>query len=68
MFFSVEIDVITCSFNISPLQYGRTPVYCASQKGNTAVVELLIENGADVTLCDKVYSPMREQKIHSAVI
>ena len=47
--------VVLCSV-VSYLQSGRTPVYTASWKGHTAVVELLIENGADISICEEVCS------------
>ena len=54
--------------NVYPLQHGMTPVYSASQRGHSAVVQLLIENGADVTICDEVlsgrYFPVHEMLIH----
>ena len=31
-----------------------TAVYSASAKGYSAVAQLLVENGADISLCDKV--------------
>ena len=37
------------------LQYGQTPVYCASRRGHVPVVELLMKIGADIRICDKVY-------------
>ena len=36
------------------LQWGRTPLYNASQEGHDKVVEVLIAAGADVNLADKV--------------
>ena len=37
-------------------QTGKTPLYCASGNGHRAVVELLLENGADTNTADEVYS------------
>ena len=42
------------SLTVCPLQDGETPVWTASREGHTAVVQLLIENGADVTICKEV--------------
>ena len=36
------------------IQDGRTPLLWASFYGHTAVVELLLLNNADVTICDEV--------------
>ena len=38
------------------LQSGETPVWTASWKGHSAVVQLLIENGADINICNEVCS------------
>ena len=46
---------VQCSV-VCSLQNGVTPVYSASSKGHTAVVQLLIENGADISICDEVYT------------
>ena len=35
-------------------QYGRTPLFWASEGGHTAVVKLLLDNGADVNIRQKV--------------
>ena len=35
-------------------QEGVTALYYASQEGHMTVVRLLLENGADVNICDKV--------------
>ena len=40
------------------IQDGSTPLYWASFYGHTAVVELLLLNNADVSICDKVYMYM----------
>lgn len=37
------------------VQYGRTPLFWACYHGHTEVVDLLQENGADVSICDEVY-------------
>ena len=34
--------------NVSLMQDGFTPIYCASQGGHTEVVELLLSSGADI--------------------
>ena len=44
---------VQCSV-VCSLQSGRTPVNIASFEGHTAVVQLLIENGADVSICEEV--------------
>ena len=38
----------------SSLQYGETALFVASGKGAVAVVQLLIENGADICICKEV--------------
>ena len=40
------------------IQDGKTPLLWASFYGHTAVVELLLLNNADVSICDKVYMYM----------
>ena len=35
-------------------QNGRTPLYWASSRGHTAVVKILMENNADINICNKV--------------
>ena len=37
-------------------QESRTPLYWASFYGHRAVVELLLENGADISICNEVIS------------
>ena len=44
---------VQCSV-VCSLQSGDTPVNIASWSGHTAVVQLLIENGADISICDEV--------------
>ena len=36
------------------LQNGITPVWLAAEKGNSRAVKLLMNNGADITIADKV--------------
>lgn len=36
------------------IQEGRTPLYSASSEGHAEVVQLLLENGADRSIADKV--------------
>ena len=42
-------------YHVSSAQIGRTPLFSASGKGHVAVVLLLIENGADISICNEVY-------------
>ena len=39
---------------LSVVQYDQSPVYSASWKGHTAIVKLLIDHRADITICNKV--------------
>jgi ankyrin repeat protein len=36
------------------LQDGRTPLYCAAQKGHDKIMEMLVQAGADVNAANKV--------------
>ena len=38
-------------------QDGATPLYVASQEGHRHIVNILIQNGADISLSFKVYIP-----------
>ena len=40
--------------NLNSLQTGQTPVHYASWKGHAPVVQLLIDKGADISICDEV--------------
>ena len=40
--------------NLNSLQTGQTPVHYASWKGHASVVSLLIDKGADISICDEV--------------
>ena len=44
---------VQCSV-VCSLQNGVTPFLSASLSGHTAVVQLLIENGADISICEEV--------------
>ena len=44
---------VLCSV-VCSLQRGDTPVNIASFEGHAAVVQLLIENGADISICEEV--------------
>ena len=39
---------------VNSIQSGATAVYAASNNCHTAVVQLLIENGADISICLEV--------------
>ena len=47
------LDDVEC-FNKFTSQNGRTSLYWASSRGHTAVVKMLIENNADINICQKV--------------
>ena len=38
------------------LQYGRTALHLAAERGKTDVIEILIQHGADFTVKDKMVS------------
>ena len=38
------------------IQTGETPLFSASFNGHAAVVDLLLQNGADVSICDEVHA------------
>ena len=50
-----SIVIIEHYHGIVDIQDGSTPLYWASLYGHTAVVELLLLNNADVSICDEVY-------------
>ena len=54
---------VQCSV-VCSLQSGQTPVYSASRKGHAAVVQLLIENGADIS----IYEEVCIQLLHSLLL
>ena len=41
---------------LSSVQASRTPLFYASWKGHVAVVQLLLQNNADVSICKAVYT------------
>ena len=43
------------------IQDGRTALYCASQFGHVAVVQLLLQRHADVSICHEVCTLILEQ-------
>ena len=45
----------TCLFNIVLVQNGLSPLYMASDKGHTEVVDILLKSGADPKLTTKVW-------------
>ena len=45
-------------------QYSRTPLYIASQKGHTGVVELLLQHNADRNISDEVSHLMMRLHVH----
>lgn len=36
------------------MQNGKTPLFCAAARGQVAVVQLLLQKGADISICDMV--------------
>ena len=48
------IGVMTAFHYCTYIQTGVTPLRSASLRGHAAVVELLLLNGADVSICDEV--------------
>ena len=50
------------------LQNGITPVWLAAEKGNSSAVKLLMDNGADITIADKVTSLMKMYSSYIIII
>ena len=54
----VYSDTVACYISIlvvvCVIQHSCTPLYYASKKGECALVELLLKNGANVSICSKV--------------
>ena len=48
---------------VHSLQSGHTPICSASVNGHAAVVQLLIENGADISVYEKVHMFMELGKL-----
>ena len=49
------LSVNSCIMILYNVQDGETPLYIASWKGHGAVVKLLLEQHADVSICQTVY-------------
>ena len=48
-------------------QDGNTPLYIASQKGHTGVVELLLQHNADPNISDKVSQSLMRLHVHVSI-
>ena len=47
---------LLCAVTLLPLQHGRTALSYASEKGETLVVQELVQSGADTNIQSKVSS------------
>ncbi len=63
---SVCVDADVCSmFVIVCCQNGSTALICSAQRGNIVVVQLLLDNGADVNINENSVSNFSEQTVKS---
>ena len=52
---SAVLSTLTHSMPLSSVQAGETPLFYASLNGHVAVVQLLLQNNADISICKEVH-------------